>query len=202
MTMLSKQEKFPSFFCKNVPASRKKKCGRSAYFVVLVAALPAVAYLVGFSHYQGYLSAFGVASDGLPISTSDVYVLSVHSVGWFLLKLGTAAMAIVEGLKISSLLYTLCILMGGVYGVIKVVRKGPCSWVSWLSGKFNKLFSFFRWHNNDLTKSFVIVGVPAAALWSCLKKKVVLYLNNKTTMFYRGQCTRAGASCAYGSLAE
>lgn len=167
--MLSNQQKRCSSFPRNFSVSNKKKCGWPAYFVVIAAVLPAVAYLVGFSHYQGHLNAFGVDSDGLPISTAEVYVLSVHSVGWLLLKLGTAVGAIFEALKIPSVLYTLCLLMVGVYGVVKAVRKGPYSWVSWLRGKSNKLFSFLQWHNNDLTKSFVIVGVPVAVLcWAAM----------------------------------
>ncbi len=46
----------------------------------MLATIPPVAYLIGYSFYQGYLNEFGVDSDIFPISTQYVYINAYHAV--------------------------------------------------------------------------------------------------------------------------
>lgn len=53
----------------------------------IIALIPIVAYLLGISFYQGYLSTFGVDSDIFPISTQYVYLNAYHAVTYILIDL-------------------------------------------------------------------------------------------------------------------
>mgnify|MGYP007011825253 CR=1 FL=1 len=114
----------------------KPEESKSTRISLVVAAVAAVltpgAYLLGLSYYQGYLSAFGVESEGFPISTPDVYVFSYQTVGYFLLMLGEVSVKALEKVLSPPLVYwvsaTLILLMGTSNNLVCPLRlvKLPC----------------------------------------------------------------------------
>ncbi len=79
----------------------------------IIALIPVVAYLMGTSLYQGYLSTFGVDSDIFPISTQYVYINAYYAVTYILLYLLSIIIDLIEQMNWCSLfiiLFTTCII--------------------------------------------------------------------------------------------
>jgi hypothetical protein len=131
----------------------------------LAAILTPGAYLLGLSYYQGYMSAFGVESDGFPISAPDVYVFSYQTIGYFLLTVGEISVkALNELFKPPVVFWAVGILMGlvsGIYWLLRSTRVGFHPRIQRALTKVKAVASWFHWRNNDFTKSMGIVGVAS-----------------------------------------
>lgn len=141
----------------------------AAYVVAAIAGIITPgAYLLGYAYYEGYMNAFGVETDGFPVSAPNVYVFSYQTVGYFLLSIGVAAAKLLDQLSKPPTIYwvlgILCLSIGGIYWLIKAVRKGPHPRLQCLLGKINSIVSWLHWKNNDFTKSIGIVGVASYTL--------------------------------------
>lgn len=142
---------------------------KSSRVSLAIAAIAAVltpgAYLLGLSYYQGYLSAFGVESDGFPISAPDVYVFSYQTVGYFLLALGELSVKAINKVFSPPIIYwasaILIVLVGAIYFLMKLARNGPHPRIQRTLVKIKAAISWFHWKNNDFTKSVGIVGVAS-----------------------------------------
>lgn len=146
--------------------SEKKKTGIAAIVVATIAGiLTPGAYLLGYAYYEGYMNAFGVETDGFPVSAPNVYVFSYQTVGHFLLSIGVVAVKALDKLLSPPAVYwalgILCFLIGGIYWLIKTVRKDPHPQLRKLLKKIKWGISWLHWKNNDFTKSVGIVGVAS-----------------------------------------
>lgn len=124
------------------------------------------AYLVGFYFHRGYLSAFGVESDGFPAATPHIYILSYHTLGYFLLTLGNLSVGVVNqvfspprvywavGISITAII--------GLYILLRIVRRGLHSDMKMLANILGKLATSLDAKNNDFIKA---IGVVATALY-------------------------------------
>lgn len=140
---------------------------KSSRVSLAIAAIAAIltpgAYLLGLSYYRGYLSAFGVRSDGFPISAPDIYVFSYQTVGYFLLALGEVSVKALNNIFSPPLIYltgvTLAALVGAIYLLLRLARNGPHPKIQRVLAKVKSVVSQLHWKNNDFTKSVGIVGV-------------------------------------------
>lgn len=144
----------------------KKKTGVAAFVIAAIAGIITPgAYLLGYAYYEGYMNAFGVEIDGFPVSAPNVYVFSYQTVGYFLLSLGVAVVKMLDRLLSPPVVYwasgILCLLIAGIYWLLKSVRKGPYSLLQKLLEKIKSIVSWLHWKNNDFTKSIGIVGVAS-----------------------------------------
>lgn len=151
------------------PQSTELKCSRiSIAIAAIVAILTPGAYLLGLSYYQGYLSAFGVESDGFPISAPDIYVFSYQTVGYFLLALGELSVKAINNIFTPPFFYwaiaILIILVGAIYLLFRLARNGPHPRIQRALSKVKAIVARFHWKNNDFTKSVGIVGVASYSL--------------------------------------
>jgi hypothetical protein len=130
--------------------------------------LPPGAYLLGLSFYQGYMNAFGVEADGFPISAPDVYVFSYHTVGYFLLSIGKAAVDGLNWIFTPPILYwavaIFLLSVGSIYWLLKTAKQTNRPREQKLLGNIKKIISLLHWKNNDFTKSVGIVGVASYVL--------------------------------------
>lgn len=149
---------------KNKPEA--SQCSRVSLVIAAVAAvLTPGAYLLGLSYYQGYLSAFGVESEGFPISAPDVYVFSYQSVGYFLLMLGEVSVKTLEKVLSPPLVYwvstTLTLLITGIFLLLRLSRTKPHPRIQRVLSKIKAVVSWLHWKNNDFTKSVGIIGIAS-----------------------------------------
>lgn len=118
------------------------------------------AFLIGSHYYEGYLSAFGLSPDELPMATSNVYVLSYSVVGYFLLAVGEVLAKWVNSLfDFPDVLYTLVLLAGFVLVVylgLKGRRKIKVGAVA-VNGRFARTLRWLNPHANDGIKAVFIV---------------------------------------------
>lgn len=139
---------------------------RFSFYVAAVAAvLTPGAYLLGLSYYQGYLSAFGVEPDAFQISSSDVYVYSYQTVGYFLLALAELSINAINKVFSPPIVYwagaILVIFAGVIYLLLKIVRSGLHPRIKNTLEKIYYSVSRLHWRNSDFTKSVGIVGVAS-----------------------------------------
>ncbi|MDU9048622.1 MAG: hypothetical protein Q3M30_07205 [Candidatus Electrothrix sp. Rat3] len=80
-------------------SSEKKSFSIRLIGPAIIALIPVVAYLLGISFYQGYLSTFGVNSDIFPISTQYVYLNAYYAVTHILFKFLSNILSAFELLK-------------------------------------------------------------------------------------------------------
>lgn len=144
----------------------KKKTGFAPFVVAAIAGiLTPGAYLLGYAYYEGYMNAFGVETDGFPVSAPNVYVFSYQTVGYFLLSIGGVTVKALNKLLSPPTVYwvagALCLTVGGIYWLFKAVRKGPHPKLRKLLEKIKGVVSWLHWKNNDFTKSLGIVGVAS-----------------------------------------
>jgi hypothetical protein len=149
--------------------TEKKKTGVAAIIVAATAAiLTPGAYLLGYEFYEGYMNAFGVETDGFPVSAPNVYVFSYQTVGYFLLSIGDVAIKTLNMLLSPPTVYwvsgVLCLCIGGIYWLLKTARKDPHPQLRTLFEKIKGVVSWLHWKNNDFTKSIGIVGVASYTL--------------------------------------
>lgn len=155
----------------NLPMSateqaKKNNTGVAVYVVAAIAGIITPgAYLLGYAYYEGYMNAFGVETDGFPVSAPNVYVFSYQTVGYFLLSIGVAAAKLLDNLLKPPTVYwvlgVLCLFIGGIYWLLKAVRKEPHPQLRHILNKINLIVSWLHWKNNDFTKSIGIVGVAS-----------------------------------------
>lgn len=148
------------------PQGTEPKSGRISIAIAVIAAiLTPGAYLLGLSYYQGYLSAFGVESDGFPISAPDIYVFSYQTVGYFLLALGELSVNAIKKIFSPPFIYwvsaILIVVVGVIYLLLRLARNGPHPRIQRVLSKVKFVVSRFHWKNNDFTKSVGIVGVAS-----------------------------------------
>jgi|GEM_PF-5874332 len=97
---------------------KKTKTSFAPYMVAAAGIIPPSAYLLGYAYYEGYINAFGVAADGFPVTTPNVYVFSYQAVGYFLLGLSdVVAKALIKLLSPPSVIWvisSLCLVVGGI----------------------------------------------------------------------------------------
>ncbi|HUW51773.1 MAG TPA: hypothetical protein VMV75_12235 [Sulfuricella sp.] len=161
--------------------SKRKKRVTAPFVVAAIAAiLTPGAYLLGLSYYQGYMSAFGVETDGFPISAPDVYVFSYQTVGYFLLSIGGAAANLLGEIfrppMVYWLIFTLCLCIGGVYWFLKARKMAPHPLLCKLFEKVKWIVSKLHWKNNDLTRSVGFVVIPSYGLLSILSVSITVAL--------------------------
>ncbi|MBV5295092.1 MAG: hypothetical protein JZU58_22370 [Curvibacter lanceolatus] len=151
------------------PKSTEKKKGFMPFFVAAIAGILAPgAYLLGYSYYEGYMNAFGVETDGFPVSAPNVYVLSYQTVGYFLLSIGEVVVKALDGLLVAPIIYwafgALGLSVGGIFWLLKAIRKEPHPLVQRFFEQVKRIISWLHWENNDFTKSIGIVGVASYSL--------------------------------------
>lgn len=129
-------------------------------WAILAAIVTPGAFLIGSHYYEGYLSAFGLSADELPMATSNVYVLSYSVVGYFLLAVGEVLAKWVNSLfDFPDVLYTVALLTGAVLMVylgFKVRHKIKTGAVA-TNGRFARMLRWLNPHTNDGVKAFFIV---------------------------------------------
>lgn len=146
--------------------AKKNQTGVVTYVAVAIAGIITPgAYLLGYAYYEGYMNAFGIETDGFPVSAPNIYVFSYQTVGLFLLSIGVDAAKLLDNLLKPPTVYwvfgILCLLIGGIYWLLKSIRKYPYSQLLRLQNKINSIVSWLHWKNNDFTKSVGIVGVAS-----------------------------------------
>lgn len=146
--------------------TEKKKTSIAALVVAAIACiLTPSAYLLGYSYYDGYMTAFGVETDSFPVSAPNIYVFSYQTVGLFLLSIGVAAVKVLEKLLSPPVIYwvsgILCFSIGSIYYLLKAVRKNPSSRLRKFLDKIKRVISLLHWKNNDFTRSIGIVGMAS-----------------------------------------
>ncbi|XOF32808.1 MAG: hypothetical protein ACL93V_12375 [Candidatus Electrothrix sp. YB6] len=125
----------------------------------IIAFIPAVAYLLGISFYQGYLSTFGIDSDIFPISTQYIYINAYHAVPHILINLLSSLLSMSEPIRqinpwfVLTILLDLCFIAGAFW---------------WLKKK----------DRNRVEKSIVISGI------ALLSSPILLLLLVGTTVFW------------------
>lgn len=143
----------------------KRSLVTPSFIGALIAILTPGAYLLGLSFYDGYMRAFGVESDGFPISTPNVYVFSYHTIGYFLLSLGETAGKALNHLVEPPTVYWMgsiifiCITL--IYWLLKVVKVGLHPKAKNILDRIKQVTAWLHWKNNDFTKSVGIVGVAS-----------------------------------------
>jgi len=130
-------------------------------WAVLTAIIAPSAFLIGTYYYEGYVEAFGVRVEDLPVSTSVLYVHAYKLVGIFLLKVVEALVSFVDWKQ--PLLMLSYVIGGGVllYLLLQLIR--------WLANlpHHHLLNRFVRWlhpSKNDVTLvSIMTVAISYAA---------------------------------------
>lgn len=151
------------------PQGTEPKSGR-IYIVIasIFTIITPSAYLLGLSYYQGYISAFGVESDGFPISAPDIYVFSYQTVGYFLLALGELSVNAINKIFSTTFIYwvgaILIVIVGLIYLLLRLARSDPHPRIQRALSKVKSVVSRFHWKNNDFTKSVGIVGVASYSI--------------------------------------
>lgn len=142
---------------------KPKSSSLSLAIAIIAAIITPSAYLLGLSYYQGYLSAFGIESDGFPISAADIYVFSYKAVGLFLLALANLSVEAINNIfspsRIGCYIAVLIVLVGIIYLLFRFVIPNPT--IQGALAKVKAIFSRFHWKNNDFTKSVGIVAVAS-----------------------------------------
>lgn len=143
------------------------KIGFSLFFSFLLAVVTPAAYMVGDSYHQGYLNAFGINSDNFPIAAVDVYVLSYHTVGLFLISFGGFSAKLLEMVSSPPGLYLALLgfssIVAGIYWLIKLSKNRKIAVDS--LGRIKAVVSWMHWKNNDFTKSVGIVGFASYGIF-------------------------------------
>jgi len=131
----------------------------------IVAIITPAAYLLGLRYYQGYMSAFGVESNGFPISAPDIYVFSYQAIGHLLLTIGELASNFLTTLFNPPVIYlaigAAVVLISFIYWLLKSTRHGFHPRIQWILCKVKVVVSWLHWKNNDFTKSIGIVGLAS-----------------------------------------
>lgn len=117
-------------------------------WAVLTAIIAPGAFLIGTYYYEGYVEAFGVRVEDLPVSTSVLYVHAYKLVGLFLLKVAEALVSFVDWQRPLLMLAYVAVGWVGLYGLLRLIR--------WLANlpHHHLLNRFVRWlhpSNNDVT---------------------------------------------------
>lgn len=143
------------------------KIGFSLFFSFLLAVVTPAAYMVGDSYHQGYLNAFGINSDSFPIAAVDVYVLSYHTVGLFLISFGGFSAKLLEIVSSPPGFYWVLLgffsVVASIYWLIKLSKNRKIA-VDSLS-RIKTFVSWMHWKNNDFTKSVGIVGFASYGIF-------------------------------------
>lgn len=161
---------------KPMSADDQTEMRKTSVVALIVASIAGIltpgAYLLGYAYYEGYMNAFGVETDGFPVSAPSVYVFSYQTVGHFLLSIGVVAVKALDKLLSPPTVYwvsgVLCLFVGSIYWLLKAVRKNPPPRLRKLFEKIKGVISWLHWKNNDFTKSVGIVGVASYTLIALL----------------------------------
>ncbi|XCN72322.1 MAG: hypothetical protein Q3M24_18770 [Candidatus Electrothrix aestuarii] len=124
---------------------------------VASATIVPIAYLLGSSYYQGYLSAFGVEAKNFPISTQEVYIYSYEYVSNFLFRIWSYILIMLEYPEKFWILIILLVTILICYVILTVQDK-----YHFLRDFFRELlktFSFSSWRINNFTKSIWITFI-------------------------------------------
>lgn len=130
-------------------------------WAVLTAIIAPGAFLIGTYYYAGYVEAFGVRVEDLPVSTSVLYVHAYKLVGLFLLKVAEALVSLVNWQR--PLLMFAYVAAGGVglYGLLRLIR--------WLTNLpryhfFNRFARRLHPSNNDVTLVSIMTAMISYAV--------------------------------------
>jgi hypothetical protein len=149
---------------------KKTKASFAPYMVIAAGIIPPSAYLLGYAFYEGYLHAFGVATDGFPVSTPNVYVYSYQAVGFFLLGISDVVaktlIKLMSPPSVFGIIGILFLVIGGIYWLLKTAQKEPHPGLRRRLERIKDVFSWLHWENNDFTKSVGIVGVASYSILS------------------------------------
>ncbi|CAK8723571.1 hypothetical protein GMJAKD_12925 [Candidatus Electrothrix aarhusensis] len=120
--------------------------------VVSAIILP-IAYLLGSSYHQGYLSVYGIETTVFPLSTQDVYIYSYNAVSLFLLKIWKYILTILKFPEKLWLISAVFVLISSVYITLQypLIRRGIL--------KIKNPLASSSWEENNFTKSIWITFI-------------------------------------------
>jgi len=153
-----------------------------SFFVILLGVLAPAGYLIGVSFHQGTLHAYGVLPDSLPISVQDSYVTAYYAVGYVLLAIAKAVIALLKTmLTLKGGVITACVVLVIVLLVYAASKAGSNKdeilshrWVT----KVRRLVSYLHWKNNAFTRA---LGITSLASYLFL---LVLYFSMVLGIFW------------------
>ncbi|MCI5138679.1 MAG: hypothetical protein D3922_09770 [Candidatus Electrothrix sp. AR1] len=135
----------------NEEGNNEKKNFRSRLIgPAIIALIPVVAYLLGISFYQGYLSTFGVSNAELPVSTQYVYLCAYHAIGDILLKKPSYIIGLIVKLPPCYLSAIILTIIGVSYFLLWLKKKNTSPCCSNHFPKIEKMLSWLHWKNNNL----------------------------------------------------
>lgn len=172
----------------------KKNINKVNLFLALIGIFAPAGYLVGYSYYQGLLSAYGVSTDLFPLTTQEIFVATFYSLGGLLVSLSKFLLKIfnllfLEGNVIWFSLFAF-ILTVLFYILIKKPKLPKNIFFDVIAKIIGKLFYYLHWKNNDFIKAVGLAGLTSYVLISILYVLMTLsvfWFAFPYASYYKGQ---------------